>query len=42
MEKIYESFRKILNEEQWQKYLKSGALKAKNARDKREQKRNQK
>lgn len=42
MEKIYWSFRKILSDEQWEKYQKNGALKAKKARDKREEKRNQK
>lgn len=34
-EKIYNSFHKILNEEQWAKYLKSGAGADKKARDKR-------
>lgn len=38
-EKIYESFHKILNEEQWAKYLKSGAAADKKTRDKRAAKR---
>lgn len=40
LEKIYNSFHKVLNEEQWNKYLKSGAAREKKARDKRESKRN--
>ena len=39
-EKIYNAFRKILDDNQWEKYLKSGARKEKKARDKREAKRN--
>ncbi|HOE94667.1 MAG TPA: hypothetical protein PLU97_04615 [Candidatus Cryptobacteroides sp.] len=35
MEKTYQAFKKILNEEQWQKYLKTGAGRAKKDRDKR-------
>lgn len=42
MERMYVSFRRILSDEQWEKYLKTGALKAKKSRDKREEKRNQK
>ena len=38
-EQIYQSFRKILDDEQWEKYLKSGAAREKKARDKREAKR---
>ena len=38
-EQIYNSFQKILNEEQWAKYLKQGAARAKKARDKRAAKR---
>ena len=38
-EQIYQSFRKILDDEQWEKYLKSGASREKKARDKREAKR---
>lgn len=38
MEQIYVSFKKILSEEQWTKYLKTGASGAKKARDKRLQK----
>jgi len=36
----YEAFHKILNEEQWAKYLKTGGEKEKKARDKRAAKRN--
>ncbi len=39
MEKIYNSVQRILDETQWQKYLKSGAAKSKKDRDKREAKR---
>ena len=42
MESIYQSYRTVLNDEQWEKYLKSGAGKAKKSRDKREAKRNSK
>ena len=35
----YEAFRKILNEDQWKKYLKSGASRAKKGRDTRAAKR---
>lgn len=34
-EKTYEAFHRFLNAEQWEKYLKQGALRAKQARDKR-------
>jgi len=34
-EQIYNSYRTILNDEQWAKYLKSGAAKEKKARDRR-------
>lgn len=34
-EKIYTSFRKVLNDQQWAKYLKSGAAREKKMRDKR-------
>ena len=34
-EKTYEAFHGFLNEEQWEKYLKQGALRNKQARDKR-------
>ena len=39
LEKTYVAFQKILNEDQWAKYLKSGAARDKKARDKREAKR---
>lgn len=39
-EKIYEGFRRVLDDEQWAKYLKSGAGRDKKARDKRQAKRN--
>lgn len=39
-EKMYDGFHSILNEEQWAKYLKNGAAKAKKARDKRKQNKN--
>lgn len=38
-EQIYNSFHGVLNEDQWNKYLKSGASKDKKARDKRAAKR---
>jgi len=34
-EQIYNTYRTILNDEQWEKYLKSGAAKEKKARDRR-------
>lgn len=34
-EKMYESFRGVLDEEQWKKYLKTGAEREKKTRDKR-------
>ena len=37
-DKIYDSMHKILNEEQWAKYLKGGAAREKKARDKRKEK----
>ena len=39
-EQMYNSFRKVLNEEQWKKYLKQGAARDKKARDKRQEKKN--
>lgn len=39
-EKMYQAFRGIFNDEQWAKYLKSGAGREKKARDKRAQKKN--
>lgn len=39
MEKNYNAFHAILNEEQWAKYLKTGAARDKKARDKRAEKR---
>lgn len=39
-EAIYNAFQKLLTPEQWQKYLKTGGLKDKKARDKRALKRN--
>ena len=39
-EKMYQAFRDIFNDEQWAKYLKSGAGREKKARDKRAQKKN--
>ena len=39
-EKMYQAFRGIFNNEQWAKYLKSGAGREKKARDKRAQKKN--
>lgn len=41
-EKIYQAFHKVLDEDQWVKYLKSGAARDKKARDKREAKRSSK
>ncbi len=38
MEEIYNAFGKVFNEEQWTKYLKSGARKEKKSRDKRAEK----
>lgn len=38
MERMYESFRRILNDEQWNKYLKQGAARDKKNRDKRKAK----
>ena len=37
-DKIYEAMHKILNEDQWAKYLKQGAAREKKARDKRKMK----
>ena len=39
-EQMYNSFHKVLNEEQWNKYLKQGAARDKRARDKRQEKKN--
>lgn len=39
MEETYNAVHKILDDNQWQKYLKQGAAKAKKARDKRAEKR---
>ena len=39
MEETYKAFRKVLNGQQWEKYLKSGAKKDKMARDRRAEKR---
>lgn len=39
-EETYNAIHKILNEDQWASYLKSGAAREKKARDKREAKRN--
>lgn len=39
MEENYNAIHKILDDNQWQKYLKQGAAKAKKARDKRAEKR---
>lgn len=39
-EQMYNSFHKVLNEDQWNKYLKQGAAREKKARDKRKEKRN--
>ena len=35
-ERIYVAFRKVLDDEQWEKYLKNGAAREKKSRDKRE------
>jgi hypothetical protein len=40
MEKMYQSLHKVFNEEQWSKYLRSGAQRDKKARDKRAAKKN--
>lgn len=40
MEATYRSFERFLNEDQWKKYLKTGAARDKKARDKRQAKRN--
>lgn len=37
-EKIYVAFRKVLNDSQWEKYLKNGAARDKRAREKRKEK----
>lgn len=37
-EKIYTAFRKVLDDKQWEKYLKSGASRDKRAREKRKEK----
>ena len=37
-DRIYEAMHKIMNEEQWEKYLKQGAAREKKARDKRKAK----
>lgn len=37
-EKIYTAFRKVLDDDQWQKYLKNGAARDKKAREKRKAK----
>lgn len=42
MERIYNSFSKVFDEQQWTKYLKQGAGKDKKARDKRAAKRSSK
>lgn len=39
MEKMYQAFSKVFDEDQWNKYLKSGAARDKKGRDKREAKR---
>lgn len=41
-EQVYNSLHKVFNEDQWNKYLKSGAGKEKRARDKRAAKKNAK
>ena len=38
-ERIYVAFRKVLDDEQWEKYLKNGAAREKKSREKREAKR---
>ena len=40
-EQIYNSLHRVFDEQQWNKYLKSGAAKEKKARDKRKEKREQ-
>ena len=42
MEQMHNSYQKIFTDEQWQKYLKSGAAREKKARDKRAAKHNKK
>lgn len=41
MEANYQALQKVFNEEQWEKYLKMGALKSKKSRDKRIAKRSE-
>lgn len=41
MEQMYQSYKKVFTEDQWNKYLKSGAQRDKKNRDKREAKRMQ-
>ena len=41
MEQMYQSYKKVFTEEQWNKYLKAGAQRDKRNRDKREAKRMQ-
>ena len=41
-EKTYNAVHRILNDEQWNKYLKMGAARGKKSRDKRAQKREEK
>lgn len=38
-EQMYNAYREVFNDQQWQKYLKAGAARDKKARDKREAKR---
>ena len=38
-EQVYNAFQKVFNEEQWAKYLKTGAARDKKSRDKRAAKR---
>lgn len=40
-EQMYNAYRKVFNDEQWQKYLRAGAARDKKARDKREARRAQ-
>ncbi len=42
MERVYQSFHKVFDEEQWAKYEKSGAARDKKARDRRAAKKNKK
>ena len=42
LDQMYHSYQKIFTDEQWQKYLKSGAAREKKARDKRAAKREKK